>query len=106
LAGQDWSRCRLAILSACSTGTGETGGPVNPESLVRGFLWAGVPRVVATRWQADAETSAALMQDFYSAILSGSGAAQALQRSASAVRSRSGTAHPYFWAGFQLFGSR
>ena len=70
MAQQDWTRCRLAVLSACSTGTGETRGPVNPESLVRGLLWAGVARVVASRWNVDSETSVRFMDQFYTDLLS------------------------------------
>ncbi len=106
MAQQDWSRCRLAVLSACSTGTGEARGPVNPESLVRGLLWAGVARVVGTRWNVDAETGVLLMDRFYEALLSGSDAAAALQRAAQRIRDNTATSHPYYWAGFQNFGSR
>jgi CHAT domain-containing protein len=106
LANQDWSRCRLAVLSACSTGTGETKGPVNPESLVRGLLWAGVARVVASRWNMDSGTGVPFMDQFYTVLLSGNSVAAALQRAAQRVRENKETSHPYFWAGFQSFGTR
>jgi CHAT domain-containing protein len=106
MAQKDWSRCRLAVLSACSTGTGEARGPVNPESLVRGLLWAGVARVVASRWNMDSETGAALMERFYDRLLSGDDVAKALQRAAQSLRENAETSHPYFWAGFQNFGAR
>jgi CHAT domain-containing protein len=106
LAGENWSHCRLAVLSACSTGTGESRGPVNPESLVRAMLWAGVPRVVATRWNVDAEQSVPFMERFYDALLSGDSTARSLQRAAEGLRESERTSHPYFWAGFQSFGTR
>jgi CHAT domain-containing protein len=106
LAGQDWRRCRLAILSACSTGTGESSGPVNPESLVRRLLWAGVPRVIATRWRVDSETTRELMEEFYSGLLSGLDTAAALRQACRRIQDREGTRHPYNWAGFQAYGSR
>jgi CHAT domain-containing protein/tetratricopeptide (TPR) repeat protein len=106
LAGQNWSRCRLAVLSACSTGTGESGGPVNPESLVRRLLWAGVPRVVASSWRVDSQTTLELMEAFYEHLLSASDPASALRQAGRRIRDREGTRHPYYWAGFQLFGSR
>lgn len=107
LTGQDWSRCRLAVLSACSSGAGEA-GPVNPESLVRRLLWAGTARVVASRWNADAETSLRFMDSFYAAALSGTDIAHSLEIAANRIREgeESTTKHPYFWAGFQAFGSR
>jgi CHAT domain-containing protein len=106
MAQKDWSRCRLAVLSACSTGAGEARGPVNPESLVRGLLWAGVARVVASRWNMDSETGVTLMDRFYDALLSGDDVAKALQKAARSIRENTATSHPYFWAGYQNFGAR
>jgi len=106
MENQDWSRCRLAVLSACSTGTGEARGPVNPESLVRGLLWAGVARVIASRWNVDTETGVPFMDEFYTSLLSGDNTAAALQHAEQRIRERKTTSHPYFWAGFQSFGAR
>jgi CHAT domain-containing protein len=106
MAQQDWRRCRLAVLSACSSGTGEARGPVNPESLVRGLLWAGVARVVASRWNVDSDSSAQFMDRFYTHLLSGKDAAAALRLAARVLRDDPATSHPYFWAGFQDFGTR
>jgi CHAT domain-containing protein len=106
MAQQDWSRCRLAVLSACSTGTGEAKGPVNPESLVRGLLWAGVARVVASRWNMDTQSGVLFMDQFYTDLLSGNDVAAALQLAARRLRENQATSHPYFWAGFQSFGTR
>lgn len=103
---QDWRRCRLAVLSACSTGTGEANGPVNPESLVRGLLWAGVARVVASRWNVDTESGAQFMDRFYNELLSGKDATAALSLAARRLQEDNATNHPYFWAGFQSFGAR
>ncbi|MBI3681957.1 MAG: CHAT domain-containing protein [Acidobacteria bacterium] len=106
LAGKNWTRCRLVVLSACSSGTGETTGPVNPESLVRRLLWAGVARVVASRWNADSETGVRLMEEFYDGLLAGLDVPVALQQSAERTRRQTVSKHPYYWAGFQSFGSR
>jgi CHAT domain-containing protein len=104
ITGQDWSRCRLVFLSACSSGTGERYGLVNPESLVRSFLNAGAGRVLATSWNADSASAAQLAQSFYSAVLSGGEPADALRQAARTLRRNAATAHPYYWAGYQLFG--
>jgi CHAT domain-containing protein/predicted Zn-dependent protease len=106
MAQQDWSRCRLAVLSACSTGTGETRGPVNPESLVRSLLWSGVARVVASRWNTDSETGVQFMNEFYTSLLGGKEVAAALQQAAKGLRENGATTHPYYWAAFQSFGTR
>jgi CHAT domain-containing protein len=104
VAGQDWSRCRLAVLSACSTGTGESKGPANPVSLVRAFLRAGAERVVASRWNVDSWATTALMNRFYELLLSGRSVADALREAAEAIRNSDGTSHPYYWAAFQTYG--
>jgi CHAT domain-containing protein/tetratricopeptide (TPR) repeat protein len=106
LAQQDWTRCRLAVLSACSTGTGETRGPVNPESLVRSLLWAGVARVVASRWNSDSETGVQFMDRFYTSLLGGKDVAVALQAASKELRENEATSHPFYWAAFQSFGTR
>jgi len=106
MAQQDWTRCRLAVLSACSTGTGEISGPVNPESLVRGLLWAGVARVIASRWNTDSETGVQFMDRFYTSLLGGKEVAVALQQASRSVRGNDATSHPFYWAAFQSFGSR
>jgi CHAT domain-containing protein len=104
LLGQDWSHCSLAVLSACSTGTGERNGFVNPESLVRAFLNAGAGRVIASRWNVDTAATAGFMRRFYQSVLSGALPSSALREAAEALRKDPTTAHPYYWAAFQLFG--
>jgi CHAT domain-containing protein len=101
---QNWSGCRLAVLSACSAGTGEGNGAVNPESLVRGLLWGGVKRVVASRW--NVRDNSLLMDRFYTQLLAGVDTATALQIAARQIREKEETSHPYYWAGFQSFGTR
>jgi CHAT domain-containing protein/tetratricopeptide (TPR) repeat protein len=101
---QNWNGCRLAVLSACSAGTGEGNGAVNPESLVRGLLWGGVKRVVASRW--NVRDNSLLMERFYTKLLAGEDTATALQYAARQVREKEETSHPYYWAGFQSFGTR
>jgi CHAT domain-containing protein len=104
LLGQDWSHCSLAVLSSCSTGTGERNGFVNPESLVRAFLNAGAGRVIASRWNVDTAATAGFMGRFYESVLSGALPSSALREAAEALRKDPTTAHPYYWAAFQLFG--
>jgi CHAT domain-containing protein len=96
--------CRLAVLSACSTGSGERRGPVNPESLVRAFLRARVANVVASRWKVDSSATAKIMEEFYVRWLAGAGVAAALQGAAESVRARPEWSHPYYWAAFSAFG--
>jgi len=50
LTSIDLRKLQLAVLSACSTATGEEDAPRDPENPVRLFLHAGVHHVVASRW--------------------------------------------------------
>jgi CHAT domain-containing protein len=61
---------------------------------------------VATRWNVDAESSVAFMDRFYDALIFGDSVAASLQRAGQVIRKSERTSHPYFWAGFQSFGTR
>ncbi len=101
----DLSRCRLVVLGGCSTAAGERGGPGDPQSLVRAFLHAGAQDVVAGRWNLDSAGTEALMQAFYEAMLSGEPVAESLRLAAQSVRRDERFAHPYFWAGLEVFSN-
>jgi CHAT domain-containing protein len=91
---------QLVVLAACSTG--KDLGLLDTNGLVRGFLAAGVPAVVASHWNVDSETTSTLMIAFYQNLAQGRGVAQAMSGArAEVLKSR---AHPYYWAGFSLFG--
>lgn len=105
LAEQNWSRCQLAVLSACLTAAGETRGAVNNQSLVQALLGAGARRVVAARWSIDSEATRALMDGFYSRLVSGKSVPEALSGAAADVAASPGWSHPYYWAGFDVFGA-
>jgi CHAT domain-containing protein len=105
LAGQNWSRCQLAVLSACLTAAGETRGAVNNQSLVQALLGAGARRVVAARWSIDSEATRVLMGGFYARLVSGKSVPEALSGAAADVAAVTGWSHPYFWAGFDVFGA-
>jgi CHAT domain-containing protein len=100
------SRSRLAVLSGCSTGSGELNGPGDPQSLVLAFLRAGTREVVASFWNLSSAGTQVFMQEFYTAILSGAPADEALRTAAARVRAHSEYRHPYYWAGLQLFSAQ
>jgi len=105
LASLDWSKCRLAVLSACLTATGAERGMVNNQSLVQALLGGGAHRVVAARWSIDSEATRSLMDGFYQALMGGAPAPAALALAANAVASKPSWSHPYYWAAFDVFGS-
>jgi len=102
IAGLDLSRLQLVVLSACSTGVGEKSGVVNLDSLTRAFLEAGAQRVIAANWEVDSSGTADLISAFYTQLGAGRSPAEALRQAELILRQAS--PHPYFWAGFQVFG--
>jgi CHAT domain-containing protein/tetratricopeptide (TPR) repeat protein len=104
LDSRDLRECRLAVLSACSTASGAEAQMVDPGSLVGAFLIAGVPRVVASRWNVNSAATTRLMRVFYRRVLGGDSVALALRRADESVRENPETAHPYFWAAFSAYG--
>ena len=95
----------LAVLSGCETAFG---GEVEGEGLMgltRGFLYAGVPRVVASLWRADDRATAALMTRFYRAMWQeGLSPAAALREAQLALRRDPRYRAPRSWAGFVFQG--
>src|SRR5207244_8117426 len=52
----------LVVLSACNTGLGREVRGEGLVGMVRGFMYAGAPRVVASLWKVDDEATAELMK--------------------------------------------
>jgi CHAT domain-containing protein len=94
--------CRLAVLAACSTARmDDASGP--GSVIARAFLQAGVPRVVAARWDIDSGATGVLMSTFYRDLGAGRSVEDALTAAAGRLRNDSRFAHPYYWAAFGLF---
>jgi tetratricopeptide (TPR) repeat protein len=92
----------LVTLSACETGLSRSAPGNETIGLVRGFLLAGAPAVMASQWAVDDAATAGLMHDIYRTWLAGAGPAAALA-AAQARRAAAGE-HPFFWAAFALHG--
>lgn len=95
-------RLKLAFFSACSTGGADADGLVDPDSLVRVFLRAGVPYVVASRWSVDSTSTRTFVSAFYNRLATGTSVPQAAR---DAMGGKLGLSHPYYWAAFVVFGS-
>jgi len=102
LAQISLNRCRLVVLSACSTATAEQDIVRDPNGLVRAFLAAGASEVVASHWDVDSAATARLMTDFYRELHAGQPAGDALRLAREQLRLQFPD-HPYYWASFEVF---
>jgi len=95
----------LVVLSGCETGKGKLEHAEGVIGLVRGFFFAGAPRVLVTNWKVADEGARALMVSFYTKMIKDGHSPGMALRAAKLelLRSRSRN-HPYHWAGFVLWG--
>ena|GEM_PF-904648 len=93
----------LVVLSACETAD----GLLLPQGGVRGlpgaFLREGARSVIGTLWPVPDRTTAEFMENLYGRLKSGLGKSGAL-REAKRTMIRGGRSHPFYWAGYVLFG--
>jgi len=104
LLAADWRGTQLAVFSSCEGAVVKT--RISNEQF--GISWAllagGVDHVVLSRWRVNAASNAVWMEAFYKNLL---GAKMSPALAANAARRRmlnSDKAHPYYWAGPQVFG--
>jgi CHAT domain-containing protein/tetratricopeptide (TPR) repeat protein len=95
---------QAVLLSACNTAAGEQGGAAM-SGLVRGFFFAGSRSVMATHWSVETASAAALTSATFASTAPRAEALRLAQ-----VRMIEGQlgggrwAHPFYWAGYALFG--
>ncbi len=95
----------LVVLSACRTGLGKEIRGEGAISLARGFMYAGVPRVISSLWAVNDLAAAELMDRLYQQMLIvGKTPAAALRAAQLALWKEKRWASPYYWAGFILQG--
>jgi CHAT domain-containing protein/tetratricopeptide (TPR) repeat protein len=97
---------QLTVLSACHSEGEAQVDSSGTETLTESLLRAGVPHVVATRWNVDSRETAEFMKQFYTNLLAGNGVADALHGAQLMLASQPASAHPYYWAAFELQGIR
>lgn len=98
-------RGAIIVLSACETGRGQVATGDEVIGLSRGFLYAGAAALVQTLWRVDDEATAALVGEFYRALVGGASTGTALRAAQCAmIGSDSRRASPFFWAAFQSVG--
>ncbi|WP_163717946.1 CHAT domain-containing protein [Mangrovibacterium lignilyticum] len=98
---------RMAVLSACNTGSGKMQKGEGVMSLARGFLYAGCPSIIMTLWEVEDESGANIMRDFYRFLSSGKNKADALRLAKLAHIENADPlkAHPHFWLAYVAVGN-
>lgn len=98
---------RLAVLSACETGTGKLQKGEGVMSMARGFIYAGCPSIVMTLWKVEDKSGVEIMKDFYRYLSKGKSKDVALRMAKLKHLENSDplTAHPYFWLGYVNIGN-
>ncbi|WP_431894342.1 CHAT domain-containing protein [Micromonospora haikouensis] len=96
---------RLVVLAACHAGTGAVRFGSEYIGFPGAFLAAGAQGVLAPLWAVSDTSTEALMRHFYLALQKFASPADALRQAQQAMAADPSTAHPYHWAGFQLFGA-
>ncbi len=104
LAQLDLRGTVLVVLSACDTGAGRADPGAEFAGLRRAFALAGARSQLTSLWAADDEATGVLMGHFYSSLYAGLSRTQALRDAQQTVRARASWAHPFYWAGFVLWG--
>ncbi len=98
----------LVTLSACDSARGRHLAGEGLVGLTAAFQYAGARSVLASLWVVGDRSTARLMERFYGHLKSGLALDEALRRAqVDLIRSTEpglDTAHPFFWAAFQLNG--
>ena len=95
----------LVVLSGCQTALGKDLKGEGLIGLTRGFMYAGVPRVIASLWNVDDRATSELMKRFYRGFLiQGLPPAAALRAAQKSMFLERGWSSPYYWAPFTLQG--
>ena len=98
---------RLAVLSACNTGSGVLKKGEGVISLARGFFYAGCPAIIMTLWEIEDRSGTTIMDEFYRLLSKGKKKNEALRlsklkhiESADPLK-----AHPHYWLGYVSIGN-
>jgi CHAT domain-containing protein/tetratricopeptide (TPR) repeat protein len=98
-------RADLVVLSACQTGLGKQIAGEGTMGMSRAFIIAGAPSVVVSLWSVPDESTAKLMQLFYTHLIKEHrDKGVALQMAREELRKQ--YPNPFFWAPFILIGEK
>ena len=96
---------RMAVLSACESGLGETKPGDGVYGLRRALVMAGAESQVMSLWQVSDDATRALMTDYYTRLKAGEARSGALRQVQLEMLHSTTRRHPYYWASFVLSGA-
>ena len=99
-------KANLVTLSACQTGLGKISKGEGVVGLSRALAYAGAKNIVVSFWSVSDASTAALMTDFYSHLLNGSGRdySRNLRQAKLDLIQKGDYSTPFYWAPFVLIG--
>jgi CHAT domain-containing protein len=103
---QESSQLRLAVLSACQTGSGHTVRGEGTIGFARGLLSMGVSSVVSTLWTVNDMSTCDLMSEFYRQMTADTNVTQSLRKAKISLlhSDRPAFRMPRHWAAFAVYG--
>lgn len=106
IAGLNFSKMDLIVMSACQTGLGDVESNEGVYGLQRAFKLAGAETIIMSLWEVDDMATSLLMKSFYDGYLSGESKDVAFRNATNTVRNytdKNGDRpyeSPYYWAAF------
>ncbi|RZL51636.1 MAG: CHAT domain-containing protein, partial [Variovorax sp.] len=103
--GMDLTGTALIALSACESGLGRVEDGDEVLGFTRSFLSAGTSTLLASLWPVSDAATETLMTTLYDDLAKGESVQDAMRDAQRAVLANPETAHPFFWAPFNLIGN-
>ncbi len=100
-------KARLAVLSACESGSGTLNKGEGTFSIARGFALVGVPSIVMSLWKVNDRVTSDLMMEMYDHFVNEGMDINAALRTTKLnhlERNDEYLGHPYYWAAFLQLG--
>ncbi len=95
----------MVALSACESGLGRVENGDEVLGFTRSFLSAGTSTLLASLWPVSDAATEQLMTTLYADLAQGEPVQDAMRDAQRAVLANPETAHPYYWAPFNLIGN-
>jgi len=103
--GMDLGNVAMLALSACESGLGRVDNGDEVLGFTRSFLSAGTSTLLASLWPVSDAATEKLMTTLYADLARGVVVQDAMRDAQRAVMADPQTAHPFYWAPFNLIGN-